>query len=103
MAEAVRHRIGYADGLKFTTSLCLCYTLLVAGLRTWVRRSGYGVDDILITVATLICLGLFGSIYAALNYGAGDPWKSIPRSHVDSLNQVWNMHQVRNMLLTVEP
>ena len=96
MAEAPRHRIGYADGLKFTTSLCLCYTLLVAGLRTWVRRTNYGVDDILITLATLICLGLFGSIYAAIHYGAGDPWTSIPRSHVDSLNQVRSMRPLHD-------
>ena len=96
MAESVRHRIGYADGLKFTTSLCLSYTLLVAGLRTWVRRTNYGVDDILITVATLICLGLFASIYAAIHYSAGDPWKTVPRSHVDSLNQVRIMHHVHD-------
>lgn len=89
MAEAVRHRVGYGDALKLTTSLCLCYTILVAGLRTWVRRSIYGVDDIVITVATVISLGLFAAIYAALPYGAGDPWDKIPKKNIDPLNQVW--------------
>lgn len=87
MAGVVRHRIGYADALKLTTSLCLTYTLLVAGLRTWVRRSIYGVDDIVVSVATVICLGHFAANYAALSYGAGDPWNSISQADVHSLNQ----------------
>lgn len=88
MADTVRHRIGYSDAFKLTTSLCLTYTLLVAALRTWIRRSIYGVDDIVITVATAICLAHFAANYAALHYGAGDPWDLISEGDVESLNQV---------------
>lgn len=101
MAETARHRIGYADALKLTTSLCLCYTLIVAGLRTWIRRSIYGVDDVVITVATLISLGHFTANYAALNYGAGDPWKSISKNEMKSLNQVRLLRSHLHQLLTL--
>lgn len=89
MAEPPKHRIGFADSLKFTTSLCLTYTLGVALLRVWVRRGIFGTDDIVICVATVVCLGHFASNYLALAYGAGKPWSLIQQGgNIESLNSV---------------
>ena len=89
MAEPRNHRLGYEDSLNLTTSICLTYTLCVAILRGWVRRSIYGVDDIVIGVATIIVIGHFASDYLALNYGAGKPWHNIvEQDQIAGLNGV---------------
>lgn len=89
MAEPPRHRIGFGDSLKLTTSLCLTYTVGVALLRAWVRRSTFGADDIVISAATLVCLGHFASNYIALEYGAGKPWSTIAAAgQIGPLNSV---------------
>ena len=83
------NRVGYDDSLNLTTSLCLSYTLIVAILRGWIRRSNYGVDDWIIAAAVLVCLGHFASNYAALHYGSGTRWTYIQQNNdAESLNSV---------------
>lgn len=76
--------------MAFTISLCLCFTVCIALLRVWIRRSAYGVDDVVIGIATLVSLGHTGSSYAALASGLGGKWTTISSSKTDlaKLNQV---------------
>lgn len=74
MAEPPKHRIGYEDTLNLVTSLCLTYTLVVAGLRAWVRRGLNGMDDAVILLAVVLAIGLFASNYIALGDGAAKTW-----------------------------
>ncbi|SMQ46407.1 unnamed protein product [Zymoseptoria tritici ST99CH_3D7] len=82
-------RQAYGDVVAFTISLCLCFTVCIALLRVWIRRSAYGVDDVVIGIATLVSLGHTGSSYAALASGLGGKWTTISSSKTDlaKLNQ----------------
>jgi hypothetical protein len=78
MAETHREgRLGFEDTLNFTNTLCVAYTLCSAILRAWIRRGIYGIDDVVIAVATCSTLGFFAANYVALENGAGKPWNSI--------------------------
>ena len=89
MAEPHNHDVGYKDSLTLTTSICLTYTLCVTILRAWIRRSNYGLDDVVIAIATLICLGHFACNYVAIKYGAGAPWSwLLAHGNVHDVNEV---------------
>lgn len=90
MAEAHREgRLGFEDTLNFANTLCIAYTLCSAILRGWIRRGIYGIDDIVIAVATVATLGHFAANYVALDNGAGKPWHYIEATHdVASFNRV---------------
>lgn len=51
--SGVVQHVGYVDTLKVTTSICLTYTLLVSGVRIYLRNRQYGVDDLFVVVATV--------------------------------------------------
>ncbi|WPG98161.1 Hypothetical protein R9X50_00094700 [Acrodontium crateriforme] len=68
---------GFQDGLNLTISLCLVYTLCIAGLRAWIRRKAYGVDDFVIAAATLVTLAHTACDYVALSQGLGLPWTTL--------------------------
>ncbi|KAL8668498.1 MAG: hypothetical protein Q9168_006873 [Polycauliona sp. 1 TL-2023] len=59
------------DAVKVAISLCLCYTLLIALLRLWIRRNLYGPDDWVALAATVVAVGQFGAGYAAVHTGLG--------------------------------
>lgn len=48
----VQH-VGYVDSLKVAISICLTYTLLVSGVRIYLRNSKYGLDDLFLVIATV--------------------------------------------------
>jgi hypothetical protein len=83
-------REAYGDAVAFTVSLCLCFTVCIALLRVWIRRNAYGVDDIVIGLATFVSLGHTGSSYVALAMGLGGKWTSISKNRTElaKLNQV---------------
>lgn len=82
-------RPGYSNAVDLTISLCLTYTLCIAGIRVWVRRGTYGVDDIVVAAATLVSLGHTAADYVALYYGLGTAWRHVLAKHeLDALNQV---------------
>ncbi|KAK4506975.1 hypothetical protein PRZ48_000709 [Zasmidium cellare] len=70
-------REGYENWLLFVISLSLVFTICIALLRLWIRKSAYGVDDVVIGAATLVSLGHTGADYAAMSYGLGKTWRSI--------------------------
>lgn len=74
MSFTPHQRIGHVDATNLTVSLCLCYTLLIALVRLWIRRGAFGVDDLVVLVATIVTLSHTGSSYAALADGLGKPW-----------------------------
>ena len=90
MAEPPKHRLGYEDTLNLTTSLCLSYVLCASVLRAWVRRSIYGIDDTVIAVAIVFCIGLFAASYVSLSHGAGKPW-----SHIQAEGGLTTLNSVR--------
>ena len=69
--------VGHVDAVNLTVSLCLCYTICIALVRLWIRRGAFGVDDLVVLVATLVTLSHTGSSYAALADGLGKPWIDI--------------------------
>ncbi|KAK1073302.1 hypothetical protein LTR74_002011 [Friedmanniomyces endolithicus] len=68
---------GYQDALSLTVSLCLVYILCVAGVRVWIRKGSFGVDDVVIGVATIVTLCHYATSYVGLAQGLGTPWSSI--------------------------
>lgn len=89
MSDTASQHIGHVDALNLTVSLCLCYTLCIALVRLWIRRGAFGVDDLVIVLATLVTLGHTGSSYAALANGLGKPWKTVQaEGSVAELNAV---------------
>jgi hypothetical protein len=96
MAETHREgRLGFEDTLNFTNTLCVAYTLCSAILRAWIRRGIYGIDDVVIAVATCSTLGFFAANYVDLENGAGKPWHYIEASHdVASFNRVRPSHSM---------
>lgn len=50
----VKH-VGHVDSLSVATSICLTYTLLIFGLRLYIRNNSYGIDDGFVTFATVSC------------------------------------------------
>ncbi|KAF2172959.1 hypothetical protein M409DRAFT_16910 [Zasmidium cellare ATCC 36951] len=70
-------REGHENSLLFVISLSLVFTICIALLRLWIRKSAYGVDDVVIGAATLVSLGHTGADYAAMSYGLGKTWPSI--------------------------
>lgn len=82
-------REGYENSLLFVISLSLVFTICVALLRLWIRKSAYGVDDVVIGAATLLSLGHTGADYAAMSYGLGNTWPSIrQQGDLAQLNEV---------------
>jgi len=77
MSDLPNHHVGHVDALNLTVSLCLCYTICIALVRLWIRRGAFGVDDLVVLVATVVTLGHTGSSYAALADGMGKPWADI--------------------------
>lgn len=89
MSEPPKHRLGYEDTLNLVTSLCLTYTLGVAALRFWIRRSIHGLDDVVYGAAILLALGHFAANYIALDHGGGKPYRYIELEHnVSAYNRV---------------
>ena len=72
--------VGHVDAVNLTVSLCLCYTICIALVRLWLRRGAFGVDDLVVLVATVVTLSHTGSSYAALADGLGKPWIDIKAS-----------------------
>ena len=75
-----QHHVGHVDAVNLTVSLCLCYTICIALVRLWIRRGAFGVDDLIVLVATVVTLSHTGSSYAALADGLGKPWIDIKAS-----------------------
>ncbi|KAM0705577.1 hypothetical protein Q7P35_006936 [Cladosporium inversicolor] len=75
-----QHHVGHVDAVNLTVSLCLCYTICIALVRLWTRRGAFGVDDLVVLVATVVTLSHTGSSYAALADGLGKPWEDIKAS-----------------------
>lgn len=83
-----RH-LGFSDSVNLTISLCLTYVLFVSGIRIWIRKGAFGVDDIVIAIATLISFGHTAADYVALANGLGKPWSHIiSNENISSLNAV---------------
>lgn len=82
MSDTPNQHIGYVDAATLTVSLCLTYTICIACVRIFIRRGAYGVDDLVVLLATVLTLGHTGSSYAALVNGLGKPW-SLLREHND--------------------
>ncbi len=78
-----RH-LGFSDAVNVTISICLTYTLLLACMRIWIRKGAYGVDDIVIAIATLVSFGHTAADYADLSSGLGMPWAQL----VDNKNLI---------------
>lgn len=82
---------GYEDAVNLTISLCLTYTLCIACVRLWIRKGSFGVDDIVIAVATVLTLCHSGADYTALAEGLGSPWQKLAaerRKNLRGLNEV---------------
>ena len=75
-----QHHVGHVDSVNLTVSLCLCYTICIALVRLWIRRGAFGVEDLVVLVATVVTLSHTGSSYAALADGLGKPWIDIKAS-----------------------
>ena len=89
MPDPTNQHIGHVDALNLTVSLCLCYTICIALVRLWIRRGAFGVDDLVILVATFVTLSHTGTSYAALANGLGKPWTDIKASKdLTNLNAV---------------
>ncbi|KAH9814262.1 hypothetical protein Tdes44962_MAKER05699 [Teratosphaeria destructans] len=75
--------------LILVVSLCLIYTLIIAGVRIWIRRKGFDVDDFVIAFATLLILSNSAADYVAMAEGLGTPWSEVQerRSSVSALNE----------------
>jgi hypothetical protein len=101
MAETHRTgRLGFEDTLNFTNPLCVAYTLCSAILRGGIRRGIYGIDDVVIAVATCSTLGFFAANYVALENGAGKPWHYVEASRdVASFNRVRLYHSKCNQAM----
>lgn len=80
MSDSPNHHVGHIDAVNLTVSLCLCYTICIALVRLWIRRGAFGVDDLVVLVATVVTLSHTGSSYAALTDGLGKPWIEIKAS-----------------------
>lgn len=80
---------GYVRALNLTVSLCLTYTLCIACVRIWIRKGVFGIDDLIVLVATVATLGHTGSSYTALADGLGKPWRHLQdETDMRSLNAV---------------
>jgi len=77
MSDPPSSHIGHVDALNLTVSLCLCYTICIALVRLWIRRGAFGIDDLVVLVATVVTLSHTGTSYAALADGIGKPWIDI--------------------------
>jgi len=53
MSSELVHHVGYSDSLSVTISISLTYTLLILGLRLYIRNESWGVDDICVSFATV--------------------------------------------------
>ncbi|KAF2659731.1 hypothetical protein K491DRAFT_755063 [Lophiostoma macrostomum CBS 122681] len=87
--EGVAVHAGYVDGLKLALGLCLCYTLCIVCLRTYIRWRASGRDDAVVVVATVLALAFFGCAYTASGAGLGAPYAdllSAPESKLRTLN-----------------
>jgi len=83
---------GYQNTLNLTISLCLTYTLCIACVRIWIRKTAYGIDDFVIAVATLVTLGNTAASFASLSEGLGLPWSKLEQStKLPGLNKVTQM------------
>ena len=53
MSSALVNHVGFSESLSITISLCLTYTLLIVGIRLYIRSSNYGADDACVLGATV--------------------------------------------------
>ncbi|KAF2724449.1 hypothetical protein K431DRAFT_318224 [Polychaeton citri CBS 116435] len=83
--EPSRKHLGYSDGLNLALSLCLTYSVCVAGLRTWIRRGNYGSDDLVILIATIITIVHIVCAYIALRQGLGQSENDISSDPAGSM------------------
>jgi hypothetical protein len=74
MSDPLNQHLGHVDVLNLTVSLCLCYTICIALVRLWIRRGAFGIDDVVVLVATAVTLSHTGTSYIALADGLGKPW-----------------------------
>jgi hypothetical protein len=89
----LRH-LGFSDSVNLTISLCLTYTLCISCVRIWIRKGAFGVDDIVIAIATLISFGHTAADYLALANGLGTPWAHIVNDeNLSTLNTVGQTSQ----------
>lgn len=96
-------REGHENSLLFVISLSLVFTICVALLRLWIRKSAYGVDDVVIGVATLLSLGHTAADYAAMSYGLGKSWPSIRKQgDLTQLNEVGTGESKGRALMLIE-
>ncbi|CAK4031654.1 Hypothetical predicted protein [Lecanosticta acicola] len=81
---------GYENATAYVVSLCLVFTICVALLRLWIRKSAYGRDDAVIGAATLLSFGHTAASYAALKFGLGKRWVAVEdgaSADLDKLDQ----------------
>jgi hypothetical protein len=52
-ADGVAVHIGYVHGLQLALALCLCYTLCIVCLRSYIRWRAFGRDDAVVVVSTV--------------------------------------------------
>ncbi|CAD0111909.1 unnamed protein product [Aureobasidium uvarum] len=71
------HHLGYADSLNVAISICLTYTLIFTCVRVHLRRNSFGVDDVVVIVATVAVIAHFAASYACLTAGLGKPYDVI--------------------------
>ncbi|KAK5723232.1 hypothetical protein LTR15_004929 [Elasticomyces elasticus] len=74
-------RPGKQDALNLTISLCLTYTLCVAGVRVWIRKGSFGLDDAVIGLSTIVTLCHYATSYVGLSQGLGSSWQQIREAH----------------------
>ena len=75
-----RQHTGKVDALNLAFSLCLCYSLYIALMRSWIRRGTFGVHDLIALAAILVTQGHTGSSYAALMFGSEKLWIEVSSS-----------------------
>ena len=82
-------RDGYENSTAYAISLALIFTICVALLRVWIRRSAYGRDDVVVAAATLLSFGHTAATYTAISGGLGRPWSAVKaEGDLPKLNKV---------------
>ncbi|KAF2093215.1 hypothetical protein NA57DRAFT_48631, partial [Rhizodiscina lignyota] len=95
------HHVGYVDGLTFTISICLTYTLCVSAIRAWIRRRLYGWDDLVVAVSTVFILGFYATSYVSLGAGLGKNAKTIYSESSSKLGTLNRSTVSRNILFLI--
>lgn len=79
-------------------SLTLTYTVCFAGVRVWIRRNAFGIDDFILAIAIVVSLGHTAADYAALHYGIGTPLDNVKdNGDMSELNEVYGYDRVLSL------